>query len=426
MKILIVAHEFPPCPAPQSLRWKYLSGELAARGHEVHVLTVDTLPPTVGLPLPEAVVVHKAFPGPLRGIELLLSRRKLHGLPADAASLPAPPALPATEQPERLNWKGRLLKRIQRWGEKALFPDIRGEWLFPARREFVRLVERIEPDIVIASHEPATSLQVAKLAQKKGLPWVADLGDPVLAIYTPRRWRVFARRLEAHVCRHADAVTVTSHGAKQLLLQRHGGDQSRITVLTQGFRRRPPGKKRREAGAVELLYSGRFYQFRAPTELLAAIIATEGVRLSIASVDVPQVVLDYAWQHPAKIRLLGFVSHEEVLALQQDADILVNIGNEDPTQVPGKFFEYLGAGRPILHLSQTPANDEVAVIIGETGRGWVVENQREAVAHLLARIALNPAELAKSGSDEKVLDYSWDRIAGRLEELLVSKVAEAG
>jgi len=418
MKILVIAHDFPPNPSPQSLRWKYLSGELSARGHEVHVLTADVLPPTVALTSPEGVVMHRAFPGPLRGIELVLTRRKLrrsdaqpgHGVPSQVG------------EQTRLNWKGRLLKRIQRWGGLLLFPDIRGEWLSPARREFLRLVDRIKPDVVITSHEPATSLQLGKLVRKKGLPWVADLGDPVLAPYTPLRWRAFARRLEAYVCRHADAVIVTSRSARQLLLQRHGGEHSRITVLTQGFGRRPLCARQAVIGVVELLYSGRFYQFRAPTELLAAVVATEGVRLSIASIDVPQEVLDYASKYPQKISLLGFLPHEEVLVAQQDADVLVNIGNEDPTQIPGKFFEYLGAGRPILHLSQSPGNDEVGEILGETGRGWVVENRRDAIEQQLASIARNPVQ-PPPAPDDKVMDYAWDRIAGRLEEVLFLNIA---
>jgi len=420
MKVLIVAHEFPPNPSPQSLRWKYLSEGLSNLGHEVHVLTVDVLPPPVALALPEGVQVHKAFPGPLRGLEMAMVRRKQRRSPATEVEM-TPGAAQQVDAPEHLNWKGRLFKRVMRWGGEAIFPDIRGEWLFPARRAFKDLLRRIGPDIVIASHEPATSLQVGRLAATAGVPWVADLGDPVLAPYTPRRWRTYARHLEAHVCRYADAITVTSQGTKQLLLERHGGDPSRISVLTQGYRRRPPRAKRDATGVLELLYSGRFYPFREPHELLAAVVATEGVRLSIASVDVPQVVLDHASRHPEKVRLLGFLPHEEILAAQQDADVLVNIGNEDPTQIPGKFFEYLGAGKPIVHLSQTPGSDEVAGIVVETGLGWVVENRRDAIAQQLDSIVHHSVAFAPS-PEEKVLDYAWDRIAGRLEALLHSKI----
>jgi glycosyltransferase involved in cell wall biosynthesis len=175
-------------------------------------------------------------------------------------------------------------------------------------------------------------------------------------------------------------------------------------------------------GTIELLYAGRFYQFRGPDELLAAIARTEGVRLSIASVDVPQVVLDHAEKYPTKIRLLGFLPHEEVLAAQQRADVLVNIGNEDPTQIPGKFFEYLGAGKPILHLSQTPDGDEVAGIIVDTGRGWVVENRRDDIAQRLNAMVRTPLRLDPA-QDDKVKEYAWERIAIRLEELLISTVA---
>src|SRR5690606_22842318 len=41
MKIALLAFQFPPYPDVGAQRWKGLSRELARRGHEVHVYTVD-------------------------------------------------------------------------------------------------------------------------------------------------------------------------------------------------------------------------------------------------------------------------------------------------------------------------------------------------------------------------------------------------
>jgi len=38
-------------------------------------------------------------------------------------------------------------------------------------------------------------------------------------------------------------------------------------------------------------------------------------------------------------------------ALRAEADILLNLGNEMDNQIPSKLFEYMGTGKPILHLA---------------------------------------------------------------------------
>src|SRR5690606_34252120 len=83
-------------------------------------------------------------------------------------------------------------------------------------------------------HEPATTLPLGLEARRCGLRWVADLGDPVLAPYTPARWRRRARRLERAVLAQADHVLVTTEETAALLRARHAG-AAPLTVVPQGF-----------------------------------------------------------------------------------------------------------------------------------------------------------------------------------------------
>src|SRR5690606_30219222 len=108
-------------------------------------------------------------------------RRSRHGGGGSAA----PAAVDAT----RLNWRGRLVDAAKRLAGLLLFPDVRAEWNPWARRELRRLLAEIKPDVVVTSHEPASTLPLGMYAQRLGFAWVADLGDPVCAAYTPRRWR---------------------------------------------------------------------------------------------------------------------------------------------------------------------------------------------------------------------------------------------
>lgn len=426
MRLLLIAYEFPPSPSPQSLRWTYLVRELDALGHEIHVLTADLGGHTPGLPdLPVSVTVHRSFAGPLRG--LLAMRRKQRERARAPSGKGGGTAIEPLRPPR--NWKQRVSEAVQAAAEYVHFPDIRGEWRPWGRRRLHRLLDEIGPDLVISSHEPATTLELGLLARRRGLPWVADLGDPVLAGYTPRRWRNRALRLERTVCAQAELVTVTNPGAKALLRQRHGSI-GRIELITQGF---DAGTNEPAAGSggaedvgvfepdrLELLYTGSLYRFRRVDALLEALPADPAVRLNIAAITVPERIMQAAAALPDQVRLLGFLPHRATVALQRRADVLVNIANDDHAQVPGKIYEYLGSGRPILHLGD--CNDPTAALVKQLGRGWVCSNRPDDLARQLETLASAHADgtLGDGLSLEQhaVQEYSWQHIARRLDGLL--------
>ena len=424
MRILLIAYEFPPSPSPQSLRWAYLTRELHRLGHDVHVLTIDLGGSQPGLPeLPAGVQVHRTYPGPVRGL-IAWRRRRRARRREHAGTGEAGTATPPIGMPSRGGWKHRVSALLQRVGEYLWFPDLRGEWHRPGRARLIELLGTLTPDVVISSHEPATTLELGLEAKRAGIRWIADLADPVLAHYTLPRWHDRARLLEARVCELADHVLVTTPAAERLLRERHPG-RAPIHVLTQGFDAAPSmfaaNGPRTRGDVLELLYTGSFYSFRTAGALLQAVLATPGTRLNIATIQVPDDVLAAARAHPDRIRLLGFLPHLDALAWQRRADVLVNLANRDPSQVPGKCYEYLGAGRPILHLGGAPG-DAVAELITTRRRGWVCAPTTQAVSGQLARLrerqqagvlteglALDPGTVA---------EFSWSALAQRLDRLL--------
>jgi len=426
MRILLIAYEFPPSPSPQSLRWTYLARELHALGHEVHVLTVDLGGETPGLPaLPEGLHVHRTFAGLVRGaLAFHREYRRRHPRPATPQ---APPdggtrAAGVTALRPPRNWKQRVSEVVQAVAARMHFPDIRGEWRPWGRRELRRLLDRHRFDVIVSSHEPATTLELALDVANRGIPWVADLGDPVLAPYTPRRWQRRARRIERAVCAKATGIIVTTEATATLLRERHGRNHG-IHVLTQGFDRTPVLPAAGgvfDPGRLELLYTGTLYAFRRIDALLEAVAATPGVRLNIASVTVPEYVLAAASACPERIRLLGFLPHLSAMALQRRAGVLVNLANDDPVQIPGKFYESLGAGRPVLHLANH--DDPVAARIRALRRGWVERHDAGAIAARLRALAQTHTEgrldegLRLDAAD--VDECSWQALARRLDAIL--------
>ncbi|WP_282266835.1 glycosyltransferase [Stenotrophomonas sp. PS02298] len=443
MKLLLVAYDFPPIPSPQALRWAYLARELALAGHDVEVIAPD-LPGygPGGLPvLPATVIVHRVDPGKLS--RLLMGRQRSIAVepPAQtAAAAEATPAMPAPqfEATPVLNWKGRTRRRVERaigivgglnWkgalAEKVktlvsdrVFPDYRVEWVASAVAKLEEVARQRPPDVVVVSHEPACSLPVGLAAAKRGMVLAVDMGDPVLAPYTPAKWRKKAFALERDVCKAASFVSVTTEAAAQLLIQRHALASERVAVVRQGFD--CAFKVEQELALefdpqrLELLYTGSFYSFRRAEDILTAVSAVPGVRLTVATISAPDYLVKAAEDSPQSIRIIGFMPHRAALAAQRACDVLVNLANADPVQVPGKVFEYLGAGKPILHL-RGEQQDATGQILARLGAGWELPaNAGGPLSTLLQQMK----ELKSAGqlhthapARAAVYEYSWRNLA---------------
>lgn len=428
MKILLIAYDYPPTRSPRALRWRYLSRELALLGHEVHVLVPDLGDPGVELPQsPGFIVVHRSFPGPFGWLVGAKSRQHSdqgHDEPQPSGSSGA----------TRLNWRGRLVDMAKRLSGLLLFPDVRAEWTPWARRTLRKLMVDVEPEVVITSHEPASTLPLGIYAQRRGAAWVADLGDPVCAAYTPRRWQARAMALEAKVSALADHVLVTTEATRTLLIQRHGQDPHRCAVLPNGYddRRCPSGSEdvadnvSFEEERLELIYAGRLYGYRDPAPLLRAVLQSTGVRLTLVVPDPPPTegAAAIAEASGESVRTLGPLPHSKVQRLLERADVLVNFGDRgQPVRIPAKLYEYLGVARPILHV-QGNDEDAGANLLCGLRRGWLCRDDSNALATLLKELRdrKQRARLHEGLALSPLTDYAHSNLGSRLAALLEEAV----
>lgn len=72
------------------------------------------------------------------------------------------------------------------------------------------------------------------------------------------------------------------------------------------------------------------------------------LNLYIAGTSYYQDELDNLAKNDARVHLLGVISHETVLEMMNEADILLSIGNNLDCMIPCKIFEYMSTGKPIL------------------------------------------------------------------------------
>jgi glycosyltransferase involved in cell wall biosynthesis len=405
VKALLIAYEFPPILAAQSLRWYYLANELAEQGVDIEVLCPD-------MPAARAfqaqfhpgIVVHRTWPGPFVGFSQKLASKTTGGQGVTSAQ----------EAAGARSLSLRAYQALRKLLDAVLYPDVRTEWYPYARQQLRRLIDSGGFDVVISSHEPGVDLLLGLWAKKRyGLPWLVDLADPLLAPYSPswRRW--LDKRVERRVLANADGVLVTTPKLIDLLARRHGEDlRTRCHVVAQGF----PDVQISEVSVgerqstLEIVYTGTFYhRFRNPAPFAEALrrIKRDDIRLTVVG---DNAAFEHLFTGIGNVRFLGKADHFACLSMQRQASVLLNIGNSQDFQIPGKVYEYLGAGPPILHI-RANASDQGATLVEATGAGLVADNNVESIAAAVEQLyqAWRSGTLAHVANrrEDMIDQHSW-------------------
>jgi hypothetical protein len=368
MKILVLSAWYAPFIHPRAHRWTVLAEYWAAAGHEVTVLTANV----------------RGQPKESQSSGVRVLRCGYDALKeAVYALFPKMPARGRTGQkPQRISRLQRGLNAIYRHVWKNLyFPDDACIWYFPARKKLRALLENESFDVLISVSLPFSAHLVAQhtLQTLKNPPrWVADIGDPFsLQAVSPNNRRLYGalnRRLERSVLTGADAVCVTHPSTLQLYADTWGSAATRrMQVIPPLWQAGPaPAEACRPSGRIKIGYFGALYApVRTPDAflcLLKTIRKLRPDRLEDLEIHFYGEIFPEFYDRLAEepvIRLHGLQTREAVRQAMHEMDILLNIGNASDFQLPSKAVDYLGAGKPILHLSYVERDPFSAFFVGQ-------------------------------------------------------------
>ena len=285
----------------------------------------------------------------------------------------------ALDTSRHLAWKGRYL------GWMAL-PDRWISWLLGAVPAGLALIRRQRPTVIWSTYPIATAHLIGMVLQRlTGLPWVADMRDPMLDGEYPqgRLARRVAGWIERHTVARCARLVCTTPGAirayrarypevppERFALIENGYDEDNFSDAEQGT----VGPASAAADApFTLLHSGIVYPSeRDPRPLFAALAQLHkdnricGVRLRVrlrAPVH-DDFLRALAAEHGLQevIEVAPRLPYREALAemLGADALLLLQASNCNH-QIPAKLYEYLRARRPILALTD-PHGDTAAAL----------------------------------------------------------------
>jgi len=315
---------------------------------------------------------------------------------------------------------GRLLEQKEKsWLERTaiwiranlLIPDPRVFWVKPSVKFLSDLVEKGQFEAIITTGPPHSMHLVGlELKRKFGIRWIADFRDPwsswefldTLPMSSSVRKKHLA--LEKSVLKEANEVITISPtfqsdlsklANRPIQLLTNGFDSDDLPV---DFKRKP-----KKLGSLHLVYTGIIDSIRNPTPLLKALkeefeTTDDQVKMTFVgrvSEQVKLVVEEDPWLSKV-VEFPGYVSHAEVFEFYEKADALVLILTDTKNaqgNIPGKVFEYLATGLPILALGD-PSGD-TAKILEESGSGKVIFH----TAHSKIQITLR--ELADQSNSQE-------------------------
>ena len=320
-----------------------------------------------------------------------------------------------------------LQRRIERWfGRQSTF----GKWWIPAAVELGSTVGQ-EAELIFATMSPFESGEAARqLSERLRLPWVADLRDPWAlddSILYPSKLhrRLDMVRME-EVLSSASLIIMNTNAACRAVQKAFPSLRNKsVIAITNGFDRtdfacdvslRQDAKFRIVHSGTMLTDTGLQLRRRSLYRLLGGAekgvdIITRSPKFLLEAVDfwskrcsdvknnVELIFVGNTTEEDRAavtsspvsdlIRLPGFLSHRESLAMIRTADLLfLPMHNLPPgadcKSVPGKTYEYMASGRPIL--AAVPDGD-ARQFLTECGTGLVCRpDDVEGMVDILNRV----------------------------------------
>lgn len=426
-KILVVTYYWPPSGGSGVQRWLKFVKYLPDFGWKPYVCTPDnpalvqrdeSLQADVS---PEAEIIRLPIWEPYNIFF------KLSGGGKDSVVKPSELSLQK---------KKTFFQKTASWIRGNFFiPDPKIFWVRPTVKFLHQYLKEHEISNVITTGPPH-SVHLIGLGLKKKNPalnWIADFRDPwsewsfldsfnMISIVKARH-----RRLERKVLTKADYVlTITPY-----YVGRFGKLSKRSVELI------PNGYDHEDFKNIEykipkqftIRHVGIVYDMANPQPLINALeillnkIPSLSTEMVVEFVGEVNASFRQAFQNSKAGQVVRFhepIPHKELLSLYGETSVLLlNIDGYKHAEglLPGKLFEYLATGLPVLGIG--PVEGNAAALLKSSGAGVMFGNdQAESIATFIhyAFLRWSKSEPARLNNDNSL--YSRKMLAGKVAELL--------
>lgn len=445
-RILIISHSYSPLLNPRAFRWSAIAEKWAEQGLKVDVIT-SWLPGLKRFEILNGVEIHRVGGGITERLRFVLR--------------PVSRSTTGTRSKNSGESQGGILKSVSGWiltiarfindkiWKNIYWPDYACLWIGPASSKALELCEMEKYSSVISVSDPFSSHLAGKSVKAtfSDINWLVDIGDPFsfredCPGNNLRLYRRLNYRLESQIFRLADSISVTTDSTRRIFAELHYGSAAKIKVI-------PPlmsvtGQTLFDESVlsknqkIKLVYVGTLYRaIRNPEPLLklfekvVSLPGHENIELHFFGGydDCRDIFEQYHYLIGEKIFTHGLVRRGLVLQAMHEADILVNIGNNNSYQLPSKIVEYVAMAKPIVNL-HTIENDSSKEFLADypavlnlfmQPNNSILKQANELVGFLKpGQIQID--DVVKSDWREK---YGIEKICGAYSRLLTTQSAKS-
>lgn len=432
LNVLLVSYVFPPVAGVGVLRAASLARYLPAEGIQLDVLTARNpsavaTDPTFLMDIPSEVCIHRTVTldlpfGIKKAIKRLISGS---GTPALKASDSVKPGKP------------NFLKRAV---QDILLPDPQVTWLPVLTRAARRIIRERAIDLVLITTPPfSNTLLVEKLRKQfPRLPIVIDFRDEwlstaidLVAFSSSQRARSFARKAELNAVANSTAIVAVTEAARREIRARYPQDpDDKFKLIPNGFdatrlKRSAPSSDPKPDGKIVVTHIGTVYASTEPTSLIQAVqslppeVKSRFTLRFIGHIEEPRF-REALLQLGDMVQLKGFLPQHEALAAINETDYVLLI-HHGRLNVPAKFYDYIGGGKPILAATNPEGPERQLLEELRTG-WWAGSRDVEGIRQLFVDASTRDGALLTDfhPATEKIALYERKVLAQRYAALLHS------
>ncbi len=320
--------------------------------------------------------------------------------------------------------KRKFINNLSIWARGNFFiPDARSLWIKPSVKYLSGYLQNNKVDALLTDGPPHTNTVIAcKLSRKFNIPWLADFQDPWTQVdyykfFKLTKWADRKhKRLEQETFATAKKITIASPTWKKEL---ESIGATNVDVIFWGYDEEDFIDLKPEPDSKFTVYHGGMLGFdRHPGTLLSVLkelkdeIPEFGSDLEIKlagfiDYSILKTIDELGLQ--SNLKNLGTVGRKEALQHTLNAHILlllINKADNAKGRIPGKLFELMRAGRPILGLGIE--GGDVHKIIKKSGAGSYFDygSAKEIKAYILDKYELYKKGLNKFSSLQDIKEYS--------------------
>lgn len=333
-----------------------------------------------------------------------------------------------------------LFGRFSMWVRGNLFvPDPRCLWIAPTVRYLKRYLASHPVDLIVTTGPPHSMHLIGqRLKRATGIPWIADFRDPWTEIFYFKhitmsdRIRRRHKALEQEVLDESDCLVAVSPIVRDDFASR---TSTPVRLVTNGWDKEDFGAMQDSSSeSFNIVHTGLFAADGNPQTLwkiLKELCDSDPLmrkKLKITLVGkTDSAVIDSIMANGLTLEDEGYCPHNVAVQRQREASVLILPLRKEPEYkavVPGKLFEYMASGRPVIGIGEP--DGAMASILLQSGCG-VTFDWDDALAFRNEIMRLWEQWLTygqtKGNDPDKIMKYERSSLSREMAELFNEVIA---